>query len=241
MRDISVIGRSWRSWGKTVFSSAVRDNLAIIRRAAADAAKPGGRILDLGCWDGEPFLGYAPPGMQLLGVEADAPASELARGRGIEVITADLNQPPWPIEDASVDIITSNQVIEHLADTDCFLAEARRVLRAGGRLIVSTENLASWHNIVALFAGWQAFSLTNVSEVKAGVGNPLANLRATEPVHKGWQHQRIFSYRGLRELAEAHGFSDVEIRGAGYFPLPARTARLDPRHAAFITVIGTAG
>lgn len=235
-----MFGRAWRTWGKATFSSAVRDNLEIIRSAARAVARPGGTILDLGCWDGEPFVGYAPPDMHLLGVEADATASAVARQRGVQVITADLTIPPLPIDTGSVDIVTSNQVIEHLSDTDCFLAEIRRVLRPGGRMIVSTENLASWHNIVALFAGWQAFSLTNVSRVKAGLGNPLANLRPGEPVHKGWQHQRIFSYRGLKELTTAHGFGDVEVMGAGYFPLPSRIARLDPRHAAFIIVIATA-
>jgi hypothetical protein len=103
---------------------------------------------------------------------------------------------------------------------------------------VSTENLASWHNIASLLFGWQAFSLTNVSSRKSGIGNPLANLRAAEPAAEGWTHQRIFSYRGLIELAEAIGFENVRILGAGYYPLPTRVAHRDPRHAAFITVIG---
>jgi aspartyl aminopeptidase len=87
--------------------------------------------------------------------------------------------------------------------------------------------------------GWQAFSLTNVSRTGSGLGNPLANMRGMEPLDAGWEHLRIFSYRGLRELVAAHGFSDVHVAGAGYYPLASAFGHIDPRHAAFITVRAT--
>ena len=137
------------------------------------------------------------------------------------------------------DVVTSNQVIEHLHNTDRFVSEAFRTLRPGGLLCVSTENLASWHNIASLLLGWQAFSLTNVSKYRPGLGNPLANWRNhDEPIEDGWLHQRLFSYRGLIELAESVGFTNVRIHGSGYYPLPTRFAHRHTRHAAFITVSG---
>jgi hypothetical protein len=48
-----------------------------------------------------------------------------------------------------------------------------------------------------------------------------------------------FSYLGLRELFESHGLSVRAVLGAGYFPLPAAVGRLEPRHAAFLTVVAT--
>ena len=91
--------------------------------------------------------------------------------------------------------MVSNQVIEHLADTDVFVAEIARVLEPGGYAVISTENLASWHNVFALVFGWQPFSLTNVSATCMGLGNPLAVHRAEEwQYHASWQHRRVFAY-----------------------------------------------
>ncbi|HET9443035.1 MAG TPA: hypothetical protein VFO65_06910, partial [Acidimicrobiales bacterium] len=84
-----------------------------------------------------------------------------------------------------------------------------------------------------------AFSLTPVSRARAGLGNPLANLRGTDgdAVH-GWEHLRIFSYRGLIELLEAHGLEEVTIAASGYYPPPTRVAHVDRRHGALITAMG---
>jgi SAM-dependent methyltransferase len=135
------------------------------------------------------------------------------------------------------DSVVSNQVIEHLSDTDRFVSELWRVLRPGGVAVTSTENLASWHNVAALTLGWQPFSLTNVSSTRLGIGNPLAIHRGADANLKSWEHLRVFAARGLRELFEAHGFKEIALLGAGYYPLPSGAARFDPRHAAFLTVV----
>lgn len=146
---------------------------------------------------------------------------------------ADLNRE-LPFKDQQFDAVVSNEVIEHLSETGLFLSESHRVLRAGGILVLSTEDMASSHNMAVLFLGWQAFSLTNVSQTSAGIVNPVANLRRSEPMQRGWEHLRIVSSRGLKELVRLHGFCDVHVRGAGYYPFPARVGSWNPRHAAFI-------
>ena len=170
------------------------------------------------------------------GIELVAEAADQARSRGIDVTVADLNQPlPYP--DRSFDVVCSNQVIEHLADTDLFVTETRRIVKPGGYTVCSTENLAGWHNIAALVLGWQPFSLTNVTAQTGGLGNPAALHRNRPDSNRhSWQHERVFAYRGLNELFSAHGFTIEAVAGAGYFPLPRHLARLDPRHAAFLTV-----
>ena len=45
---------------------------------------------------------------------------------------------PWPIDDASLDAVWAGETIEHVADTAGWLSELRRVLRPGGRLLLST-------------------------------------------------------------------------------------------------------
>ena len=199
---------------------------------------PAAVLLDVGCDDGELTLRFAraagttsPHGVELVEERAT-----LARSRGVDVAAADLNRR-LPYDDGAFDVVCGNQVIEHLADTDTFVAELHRVLRPGGYAIISTENLASWHNVVALVLGWQPFSLTNVTSTRMGLGNPFAVHRHSDWEHgETWQHQRVFAYRGLRELFDAHGFVVERILGAGYYPLPSRLARIDARHSAFLAV-----
>jgi SAM-dependent methyltransferase len=105
------------------------------------------------------------------------------------VTEADLNDG-LPFDDERFDVVVSNQVLEHLADTDAFVSEVARVLRPGGVAAVSTENLASWHNIAALLLGWQPFSLSNVTSARAGLGNPLALHRGEASGEAAWQHSR---------------------------------------------------
>jgi SAM-dependent methyltransferase len=142
----------------------------------------------------------------------------------------------FPFEDASFDLVHSNQVIEHVANIDHFLAETNRVLKVGGAAVISTENGSSWHNIFAAIMGWQIFSSTNVSGLSIGVGNPLALHRGTPLDLDTWTHKTIFNYRGLIEIPGLHGLTVVQTRGAGYYPFPAQVGRLDVRHAHFIAV-----
>jgi SAM-dependent methyltransferase len=220
-----------------MFDAAMVDNIRqmaeFVRLESRAVGHPD--VLDLGCWDGVTTASYVPSSARLTGVEACAEAADKAKANGLKTVVADLNGP-LPLDDGIFDIVTSNQVIEHLYDTDTFMAEAFRVLKPGGVAVISTENLSSWHNIAALCLGWQAFSLTNVSSSQ-GLGNPLATMRGGEMEDKGWQHQRIFSYRGLIELAQVHGFEQARIMGSGYYPLPGRIARVDRRHSAFITLV----
>jgi SAM-dependent methyltransferase len=237
---ISALSRkaAWRRWIERSFDNAMEMNLQLIQRAAAESdSSQNGLMLDLGCSTGETTVLYRPPGREVFGSDQDIKAGAAARRLGISFAASDVNHK-LPFKSQSFDIVTSNQVIEHLHDTDTFVSEARRVLKPGGRFVVSTENLASWHNIFALSLGWQAFSLTNVSSAAPGLGNPASYFRDDRVLPRGWAHLRVFSFRGLKELLEAHGFSEVRVMGAGYYPLPASLGRGDPRHSAFIVGVG---
>jgi SAM-dependent methyltransferase len=222
-----------------MFDRAMSLNLVNIEEALG-AAPPGGRLVDLGCDDGARTLRLAVAAQagEVHGVELPGEPAEAARARGITVTEADLNEA-LPFDDARFDVIVSNQVLEHLGDTDRFVSEVSRLLEPGGIAVVSTENLASWHNIASLLLGWQPFSLSNVTGSRAGLGNPLAVHRGAAPGAESWQHSQVFSYRGLRELFESHGLEVRDEVGAGYFPFPAAMGRLEPRHAAFLTVVAT--
>lgn len=209
-----------------------RNLIALARRAG------GKSLLDLGCDDGlfTKRLATAVGAEDVHGVEIVSDQARKAEAKGIHVYELDLNQPLREIPSDRFDVVHANQVIEHVASVDLFVSEVHRLLRPGGHAVISTENGSAWHNVFAAAMGWQIFSLTNVSALKGGLGNPFAIQRGSAPPAATWTHKTIFNYRGLIEMFETHGFDSVSIAGAGYFPLPAFLGRLDPRHSAFITV-----
>ncbi len=156
----------------------------------------------------------------VVAVETHAPNIDSVRERGFSVEQSDLNSR-LNLPDDAFDIVLSNQVIEHLYETDVFLEEVFRITKPGGSAIVSTENAASWHNIASLVIGWQPFSLTNITSKEGGVGNPLAFFSGQEGAVFAMQHHRILALRALVEVIKLHGFEITAIRGAGYYPLPA--------------------
>lgn len=195
-------------------------------------------ILDCGCDDGTWTLelGRQAGNSQLFGIEIVEERRLLAIDKGIEAREGNLNEK-FPFPDDYFDIVHANQVIEHLADTDNFIKEIWRVLKPGGYAIICTENLASWHNIFALVCGWQPFSLANVCETKFQIGNPLAIHSGETAVNpKSWQHLRVFAYQGLKEIFVEYGFEVLGYVGSGYYPLPNWVSKIDPRHAAFLTI-----
>lgn len=199
---------------------------------------PGGVLLDVGCAGGEDAvrLRERVGAARALGLELAEQFIELARGRGVDVRRADVSEP-WPIESGSIDALHSNQVIEHLARTDHFMSEVRRVLKPSGYAVLSTNNLSSWHNVVALLFGWQPLPC-HVSEEAPNAGNPLALEGAGtygEGIHR---HLRIFTGRALIDLATHHGLALDRAAGSGYYPLGARAsrvmARLDRTHSVYL-------
>jgi SAM-dependent methyltransferase len=209
------------------------------RRAILDAAfrEPGCTMLDLGCGDGAFTLRVSERvgSSRVLGLEMVDHLADEAAARGIEVVRGNLAEP-LPFGDGSVDVIHSNQVIEHLVGTDHFMREIRRVLRPGGWAVVSTNNLASLHNIAALVAGWQP-TPAHISDEAVGLGNPI-DPHAGAPGAVGQMHLRLFTGRGLAALATYHGLRVELERAAGFYPLPPRAARLVarvlPRWGAFL-------
>lgn len=109
-------------------------------------------VLDVGCAGGYVGLLLQRLGYEVTGIELNARMAAQARRRGLPVLEHDLENP-LPLPDASVDGIHACEIIEHLFDTDSFLAELRRVLRPGGVLVISTPNLNSMGNRLRVLAG----------------------------------------------------------------------------------------
>jgi SAM-dependent methyltransferase len=218
-----------------IFRATEEENRRVI--LSAMPPRPGASLLDLGCGDGAWTMQVAAKvgAQRVLGIEFIDEFAATARRAGVDVVAADLAER-LPLDEGSVDVVHSNQVIEHLPKTDAFMREIARVLRPGGYAVVSTNNLSSWHNIVSLALGWQP-PPCHVSD-ELIVGNPGNFVEGMESYAPGQTHLRVFTGRALAGLAAHHGLRVEAQLGAGYYPLPPRAARvlarIDPTHAAFL-------
>lgn len=233
-----------KKYFEALVADAERDYAAKIVRIVRPDSEA--LLLDCGCGSGELTAAVARALGTATAIGLDIRPQALMEARRLAVLPllADLRQP-FPLRSQSCDVILANQVIEHLSDTDSFVEEVKRVLKPDGYSIICTENLSSWHNLFALFLGFQPFSLTNIS-TRGSIGNPLALHRRdatseTAPEADPWMmHQRLFAPRGLKEMFEVHGFEVEHFVGAGYYPLPSLAARWinrwTSRHAAFVAL-----
>jgi len=224
---MSLGDRFWDSW-LADYAATVREMLA--GEALASAC-------DLGCGDGSFIRTLVPRETQLHGVENHAAKARAAGEAGLDVLTHDLNTP-LPYETASFDAVFSHFVIEHIPDVDTHLSEMRRILKPGGVAVVGTENLASWHNVMALVFGQQPFTMTIALSATRRLGNVFQPGRFGTLGEDESPHHRVFAYQGLQDMLTAHGFQTERMAGAGYFPLAGPVGRalgrFDRRHAALI-------
>lgn len=193
----------------------------------------GATMLDIGCNDGKFTLQCAEKigASQVWGIDIDEQMIKKARELGIRTKVWDANSPlPLPFENEMFDVVISNQVIEHLYNIDGVLEEIRRVLKTGGYCVVSTTNLASWHNLCLLILGQQPVSY-HVSEVQ--VGNFLRGVRTHG-------HVKVCTLPALKDLFGYHHLKVEAIRGSGFYPfvgtLSEVLARLLPRYSVYLTV-----
>jgi SAM-dependent methyltransferase len=105
-----------------------------IRALAARLGKPGAVVIDYGCGN----MPYKPlfeaAGCRYLGADFEGtPDIAIAPDGHIDV------------EGASADLVVSFQVLEHVRDLGAYFAEARRVLKPGGRLLLSTHGTWLYH------------------------------------------------------------------------------------------------
>jgi SAM-dependent methyltransferase len=102
----------------------------------------GRRILDAGCGSGPLFAALRERGAIVSGFDGSAGMLEQARrrlGAGADLRVADL-AGPLPFPDDSFDDVVASLVLHYLQDWGPTLDELRRVLRTGGRLIVSVDH-----------------------------------------------------------------------------------------------------
>jgi FkbM family methyltransferase len=120
----------WRTWWRGLRSSAFR---WVPRNV---------RVLDIGCGFGEALGYHRTRGCHAKGVEADRNILRVAERHGLDVDAGLFDASNYKPE--SFDVVTLDQVIEHVASPITLLEGIREVLTPEGTLIVSTPNPDGW-------------------------------------------------------------------------------------------------
>lgn len=121
-----------------------------------------GRVLDLGCSPGHLSMALVKAGFEVQGLDLNAVwLAKYAPGwpERLRITQTNIEQDPMPFPSNSFDLVIFTEVLEHIAITDpcVILGEIRRVLRPGGRMLLSTPNVANLSNVVALIQGDNVF------------------------------------------------------------------------------------
>ena len=114
-----------------------------VRAALADVR--GLDVVDLGCGTGRHTAWLAAAGARVTAVDFSGGMLASARRKvdpaAVRFVVHDLHEP-LPVGEASFDAALSGLVLEHLRDLPAFFRETRRVLRPGGRAVVSAMHPA---------------------------------------------------------------------------------------------------
>jgi malonyl-CoA O-methyltransferase len=183
----------------------------VVRAALGDVR--GKTVLDLGCGTGRHALWLAGEGAAVTAVDFSAGMLEEARRKagaeGVRFVVHDLHEP-LPFDDGSFDVVVSGLVLEHLRELDAFFAEARRVLRAGGRAVVSAMHPAMF------LRGSQAAFTDPVSGEKVRPGSHRHTIGdfVTAAARSG------FAIEAVSEHAPDAAFAERYPRAARYVDWP---------------------
>jgi SAM-dependent methyltransferase len=156
--------RHWWYRGRRRVLSAELDRIAL---------RPEARILDAGCGSGRMLDDLRRLG-QVVGIDASADAVDATRRRGHVALRCAVERLPFA--NASFDLVTCLDVIEHTPDDRRALRELRRVTRTGGMLVVT---------VPAYQALWSAHDIVNGHYRRYRV----SELRAAAQ-EAGWHHLR---------------------------------------------------
>jgi len=172
-------------------------DFAVRRSFLLEHVATGERVLDVGCGEGR-FAGeLLDLGAQVVGIDVAEEPLRRARARHPELdvrLVGDAG--PWPLQDASFDIVWAGEVIEHVADTSAWLSEARRVLRSGGSLVLSTPA----HERLTLLA------------------SALSRRAFARHFDPRGEHLRFYSRDTLTQLLGDFRFQQISVRDAGGLP-----------------------
>ncbi len=167
----------------------------LLERVSPDATS----VLEFGC--GEGALAVALKSRQpcrVVGVELDVEAGRVAETRVDRLLSGDVREILTNLEE-TFDFAIGGDIIEHLDDPWEFLRQLKRVMRPGGRLLLSLPNIACWPIVQDVMNG--RFDYVYIGITCVG-------------------HLRFFTRRTIEEMLEIAGWDTVSIEPQPEFRTP---------------------
>jgi SAM-dependent methyltransferase len=173
------VSRRHEAANRTKFARVLKDFLAEFDALGLPAPAS---VFDIGCFTGEFLDAAAAGGLATFGFEPMGEAVSLIGARH-QVWSGDLVDCPGP--GTLVDLVTLNDVIEHVGDPRQTLRAAARFLAPGGLLILTTPDVDSWAGTL-LGRRWGVFD--------------------------GMEHLVLFGREGMARTLDAAGLRPVHVR-----------------------------
>ncbi len=147
------------------------------------------RILDVGCGGGNLLKELQDAGHDVVGLEPDPAARQVAIDRGLTVYDGSAENYPAELEKESFDVIIMIHVLEHTIDPILALQSANSVLKMGGVFVVETPN----HDAFSFQAAGSTWRWLDVP-----------------------RHLNFFTTRSLHAMCELAGLNPIDTEYRGY-------------------------
>jgi SAM-dependent methyltransferase len=201
----SKVEQSARADGKAEYFRLHRHRFAAMLRAID--APQGAQILEVGVTPGHFTELLVQSGYRVSGVDLDPFTRRALWERlGVDVRQANLEREPIPFPDNSFDWVVFSEVIEHLVYSPLpVLREFHRVLRPGGRVLISTPNelyVKSRLRTLLRVLLWQSLSTRE----------EFTHQMRLEGAARYTTHARTYTMRELAWLVQEAGFRVVQQR-----------------------------
>jgi 2-polyprenyl-6-hydroxyphenyl methylase/3-demethylubiquinone-9 3-methyltransferase len=138
-------------WWEPYGALAMLRWLAAARAERLPPAAPGAVLVDIGCGGGLLAPHARRLGYRHVGVDLSTTGLGVARRHGVLPVRADAARLPLP--DGVADAVSAGEILEHVVDAAAVVAEACRVLRPGGRLVIDTLADTRLARLVAVTVG----------------------------------------------------------------------------------------
>ena len=133
----------------------------------------GKRVLEIGCGRGGFSKYLLEQGAHLTAADFSSAAIDITRrllqdAPGCETLVADIQAIPYP--DNYFDTVISLETLEHVPDPDKGLAELIRVVKPGGKIVITTPN---YFGLQGLYRSYRELTGRPFTEVGQPINNPL--------------------------------------------------------------------
>ena len=188
-----LVGQWWEPRGALAMLHWIAEARAAL---VPPATHPGAVLVDVGCGGGLLAPHLAGSGYRHVGVDLCASALGLASDHGVAAVRGDARS--LPVADGAADVVSAGEILEHVTDLGAAVAEACRVLRPGGTLVIDTIAATRIARVLAVGVAERV-----PGGAPPGIHDPALFVDRRELVAHAARHGVALELRGLRPGALA--------------------------------------